>query len=40
MHHILSQMRAAFHDVVKEANVTADGLAKERVFHSSISFDI
>ena len=37
---ISRQLGASFIHVLREANVTADGLAKEGVLQSSLSFDV
>lgn len=36
---ISSQHEASFHHILREANATADGLAKDGVFRDSVSFD-
>ena len=40
VHDIFRQPDASFHHILIEANALADSLAKEGVFHSSVSFDV
>lgn len=40
MQDISSHLGVSFQHILKEANSMADGLARKRVLHSSISFDV
>ena len=40
MHDISTHLGACFNHILRGANVTADALAKEGVFLSSLNFDV